>query len=87
MKVPMKLNVDMIRSILIKAENGDYPLGSRIETDGENYMDCAYQVSLMIDERIVEGEVIGSATVSPFTTQSLGLTTFSYPANILRHED
>lgn len=56
----MKRDMDIIRSILINAENDKYPYGARVQLDGVSDEVCAYHVALMQDAGLVDARILKS---------------------------
>jgi hypothetical protein len=57
----MKRDMELIRTILINAEDDKYPYGGRVEMEGYSEQTCAYHVALMQDAGLVDAEVIRSS--------------------------
>jgi hypothetical protein len=54
----MKRDMELIRTILINAEDDKYPYGGRVCVEGYSEETCAYHVALMQDVGLVDAEVI-----------------------------
>lgn len=53
----MKRDMDIIRKILLNAEDDLYPYGAHVTLEGVPIETCAYHVALMIDAGLVKGHV------------------------------
>lgn len=56
----MKRDMDIIRKILLNAEDDVYPYGGNVTLEGVSAQTCAYHVALMIDAGLVDGRVTPS---------------------------
>jgi hypothetical protein len=56
----MKRDMNIIRKILLNAEDDVYPYGGVVTLEGVDVRTCAYHVALMIDAGLVEGRVTPS---------------------------
>lgn len=54
----MKRDMEIIRTILLNAEDGKYGYGQPIRLEGHSDQVCAYHVALMLDAGLVDGEVL-----------------------------
>jgi hypothetical protein len=61
----MKRDMEIIRRILLNAEDDKYPYGGRVHLDGVSDETCAYHVALILDAGLADGEVIKS-TLCPY---------------------
>lgn len=58
----MKRDMDIIRQILLNAEDDKYPYGGHVHLDGIPNETCAYHVALMQDAGLVEARVIKTSS-------------------------
>jgi len=56
----MKRDMNIIRKILLNAEDDVYPYGAPVVLDGVDVRTCAYHVALMIDAGLIDGKVTPS---------------------------
>lgn len=61
----MKRDMEIIRQILLNAEDDKYPYGARVWLDGVPDKTCAYHVALILDAGLAEGRVLKSSD-SPY---------------------
>ena len=54
----MKRDMDIIRKILLNAEDDKYPYGGRVHLDGVSDEICAHHVALIFDVGLAEGRII-----------------------------
>ena len=70
----MKRDMELIRTLLINAENDVYQYGETAKVDGVDPKVCAYHVKLMIEAGLVDGHVTKSSSCPYVLARIDGLT-------------